>query len=239
MSEKEDARAFLDDLQQRLAKQPDLASPRELDRHIRETNADAKTVHARRHLRLPESAFLNQYVLPELFAAVTEYAGLEDDDARCALLNEYYPSMPGLSVTTPARTAKHPFTKVLGARPSDVYEDWSKGKRVQSCPDFALRAPFPHKIVFEGKYFAAKGTQARAEREIATDIYQAFFYRGLSSLPAKKKRAAWDYDYACLVAYDASRDGTLREAWRALPHKVRKSFWDDANLYVMILRGDE
>ena len=72
-----------------------------------------------------------------------------------------------------------------------------------------------------------------------TDIYQAFFYRGLPSLPAAKKRPDWNYDYACLMAYDASTLGTLSSAWRDLPLQTRRSFWEGANVYVMILRPEQ
>jgi hypothetical protein len=46
----------------------------------------------------------------------------------------------------------------------------------------------------------------------------------------------WGYDYACLMAYDASPTGTLTSAWTALDGRTRRSFWEGANLYVMILR---
>jgi hypothetical protein len=45
-------------------------------------------------------------------------------------------------------------------------------------------------------------------------------------------------EYSCLVAFDASPKGTLRAAWRALDAMVRKSFWDSANIYVIILGGE-
>jgi hypothetical protein len=73
---------------------------------------------------------------------------------------------------------------------------------------------------------------------LVSDIYQAFFYRGLPRVDATKRgHPEWDYDYACLLAYDASPDGTLVAAWEALDSSVRQSFWDGANIYVMILRG--
>jgi hypothetical protein len=95
---------------------------------------------------------------------------------------------------------------------------------------------FPHSIVFEGKYFA-NGSTGDASRELVSDIYQAFFYRGLPRVEASKRgHPKWDYDYACLLAYDASPNGTLLNAWDALPPSVKRCFWDGANIYVMILR---
>ena len=63
----------------------------------------------------------------------------------------------------------------------------------QSCPDFSLRDPFPHSILFEGKYFARDSLEF-AQRELVTNIYQAFFYRGLPRLAATKRHPEWNYD---------------------------------------------
>jgi hypothetical protein len=106
----------------------------------------------------------------------------------------------------------------------------------QSCPDFALRKPFAHSIVFEGKYFA-RGSKEYAARQLVADLYQAFFYRGLPSVEATKRgHPEWDYDYACLLAFDASPAGSLKDAWDSLGSSVKKSFWEGANIFVMIIR---
>jgi hypothetical protein len=80
---------------------------------IRQTVKHAKPLHAERHLRLPESAFLDTFVIPDLADAIRTGAGLTLQEAREALLNEYHPSMSDLSCGSPARRVKHPFTKVL------------------------------------------------------------------------------------------------------------------------------
>ena len=81
----------------------------------------------------------------------------------------------------------------------------------------SLREPCRHKIVFEGKYFS-NGSLTYAQKELVGDIYQAFFYRGLPFVPQTRRgRAKWDYDYSCLLAYDASPMGTLKAAWEAFP----------------------
>ncbi len=94
---------------------------------------------------------------------------------------------------------------MLSAKSREIYERWKNGKggspQIQSCPDFALREPCPHKVVFEAKYFS-KGSREFAERELVTNLYQAFFYRGLPKAGPKGARAGWDYDFACLLAYD-------------------------------------
>lgn len=210
-----------------------------MDVEIRAIVADAKSDPRKKHLRLPEAAFLNHFVLPALFAELTGSAGLSDDEAKDALLNEYHRSMPDISRRSPIHALRHPFKKMLGISAEAIYRQWMKPEKgdglTQSCPDFALRTPFPHSIVFEGKYFRS-GSRAYASKDLVADLYQAFFYRGLPKTETKKGRPGWDYDYACLLAFDASRDGTLRAAWDDLNLTVRRSFWEGANIYVMILR---
>jgi hypothetical protein len=231
------AHAFLEQVEREL--NASLPPPDEMERYIRETVKRAKANYSERHLRLPEAAFLNGYAIPKLAELIA--GKLSPNEVREALLNEYHPSMPWLSCASPARTLKHPFTKVLGASAETIYARWADSTNpsalVQSCPDFALRKPFQHAILFEGKYFAS-GSLQYAKRALVNDIYQAFFYRGLPFVEATKRgRAAWDYEYACLLAYDASREGTLKSAWEGLPERVRESFWNGANIYVMILGG--
>jgi hypothetical protein len=207
---------------------------------IRRIVAAAKANEQQRHLRLPESAFLNRFVVPVLHKYLQEQTGLTAIQAREALLNEYHRSMPEVSSRSPIRATRHPFTKILGANPETIYRQWKDPKRnyglTQSAPDFALQKPFPHSIVFEGKYFSS-GKPDFAARQLVTDLYQAFFYRGLPKVnPTKRGHPAWDYDYACLLAFDASPNGTLATAWNTLETKVKNSFWEGANIYVMILR---
>jgi len=216
---------------------PDASSMRS---DIRQIVAAAKADPQGKHLRTPESAFLNRYVLPVLHEHLQSAGGLTRAQARDALLNEYYRGMPQVSYRSPVRAKKHPFGKLLGSSADTVYRSWTNKDKnyglTQSCPDFALGSPFTHSIVFEGKYFAS-GSADYASRQLVTDLYQAVFYRGLPQVEASKRgHPKWDYDYACLLAYDASANGTLLTAWDTLPLSVRRSFWDGANIYVMILR---
>ena len=235
---KDQALEFLKELQKTL--NMELPGPADMESWIRSTVKAAKTDDKQKHLRLPEAAFLNGKALPVLFGLLKTHAGLSEERAQQALLNEYHQTTPDISRQSPIRWERHPFRKVLGASASDIYLGWTnpeKGRALtQSCPDFSLRDPFPHSILFEGKYFP-RGSLEFAQRQLVTDIYQAFFYRGLPRLAATKKRPEWNYDYACLMAYDASPKGTLAAAWTALHLQTRRSFWEGANVYVMILRG--
>lgn len=235
---KDQALEFLKELQKTLNVK--LPGPADMESWIRSTVKAAKTDDKQKHLRLPEAAFLNGNALPVLFGLLQTHAGLSEEQAQQALLNEYYRTTPDISRQSPIRWERHPFRKVLGASASDIYRGWTNPEKghalTQSCPDFSVRDPFPHSILFEGKYFP-RGSLDYAQRQLVTDIYQTFFYRGLPRLAATRKHPEWNYDYACLMAYDASPKGTLAAAWTALPLQTRRSFWEGANVYVMILRG--
>ena len=204
----------------------------------------SKSDNKQPHMRQPEDAFLYRYVFPIMFRHMKTVEGIGEEEARQSLLSEYYRNMPEFCRDTPARKERHPFSKLIGSKPAEIVAQW-KGENgpplKQSCPDFAFRNPFPFKVVFEGKYFG-DGGPARAQHELVTNIYQAFFYRGLPFVAARtsgqKVAPAWDYDFACLLAYDASRDGTLRDAWGGLSPDVKRGFWEGANVYVMVLRGN-
>jgi hypothetical protein len=234
---KDQALEFLEELEETLNK--NLPGPTYMEPLIRGTVAKAKTDDKQKHLRLPEAAFLNGQALPVLFNVLETHGGLSREQAQQALLSEYYRTTPDISRQSPIRWERHPFRKILGSSPSDIYRGWrnpEKGRALtQSCPDFSLRDPFPHSILFEGKYFS-RGSLEFAQRQLVTNIYQAFFYRGLPRLAATKRHPEWNYDYACLMAYDASPKGTLTSAWTALDPQTRRSFWEGANVYVMILR---
>ncbi len=235
---KDQALDFLKELEKTLNCK--LPGPVEMESRIRSTVTAAKNDDKQKHLRLPEAAFLNGQALPVLFELVKTFGGLSTELAQRALLNEYHRSMPDISRQSPIRWERHPFRKILDASASDIYRGWTNPEEghalTQSCPDFSLRDPFPHSILFEGKYFS-RGSLEFAQRQLVVNIYQAFFYCGLPRLAATKKHPEWKYDYACLMAYDASPTGALTSAWAALHPQTRRSFWAGANLYVMILRG--
>lgn len=193
---------------------------------------------AYKHLCSPEHAFNRALVVPTLHKFLVNVMSLSPDQAREALRAEGYKNFPTLSADTPARSVGHPFDKNLIAQPHTLYQKWARLTARQplttSCPDFSFTAPQP--IVFEAKYFAS-GSRYQAEKELAADAYQAFFYQSLPAVSAAAKRS-WDYAYSCLLAFDASPDEVLKQAWEDLPTDVRAGFWDGANVYIMILRGN-
>jgi len=74
-----------------------------------------------------------------------------------------------------------------------------------------------------------------AKLELVKSIYQCFYYRGQPKVPASDTHAEWDYDYACLVAYDASESGSLVKAWKCVDARVGTECWNASNIFVMVL----
>lgn len=237
--DKADAFKFLEDVKRAITETAPKGTA--MEREVQRTIKVARLDPAQKHLKLPEAAFLNSFVVPVLFKQIIQHSNLTIPQARHALLNEYHRCMPEFSAKSPVRAKKHAFKKIIGASPESIYNAWSDAScgwgLTQSCPDFAVTDPFPHRVVFEGKYFA-RGSKKYAERELVKDIYQAFFYRGLPQVAATKHHPEWNYDYACLLAFDASPEGSLKSAWDKLGEVVQGSFWDGANIYVMILGGE-
>ena len=238
IADKAAALQFLDGL--RLSLERRLPSPAKLRAEVREVMYSARDNATRPHMRRPEEAFLNHFVIPQLFNELQTQLGLEPKRAQTALLSENYRHMQTLSSGSPVRKDRHPFDKSLARNPEDVMSQWRNGKTSalrQSCPDFALRDPCPHSVVFEGKYFEI-GSVARAETELVSSIYQAFFYRALPKVERSHSHAAWNYQFSCLLACDASPEASFKRAWDSLPARVQKGFWEGANVYVMILRAE-
>lgn len=234
---KADALEFLRGLHARL--DATLPSPAEMDRQVTDLIELGSNDTRYRHLCSAEHAFTRGLALPRIYEELTGAFGLSAEDARKALLSEGWANFKEISSGTPARTVRHPFDKAMASDAWSIYQKWmkktSRSPLTQSCPDFALRSPAPHKVVFEAKYFTG-GSPRKAARDLVTALYQAFFYRALPSVGREQERA-WDYDYACLFAYDASTDGAFENAWEALDHDVKEGFWSGANVYVMVLRG--
>ena len=131
------------------------------------------------------------------------------------------------------------FGKNLGLGVDKIIQTWTKPPGAlplnQAYPDFCLRSPFPFKITFDAKYFF-QNSESAANKALVEGAYEAMFYRGLPSVAARNTHEpSWDYDYGCLLAYDASDDGILESVWRSV--RCKGAFWDGANIFVMIVRG--
>jgi hypothetical protein len=232
---KEEARQFLDRVQKALA--AILPDASELRRAVRAEIASAKK-ESKKYVYGPESAFLHTYFIPRFFDLIQTDGQISKSDARHSFLCEGYANISDCASGSPIRTQGHPFTKLLSATAAEVARTWQekdKNPLAQACPDFAVRAPFPYNIVFEAKYFE-HGSFEKASRDLVAGIYEAFFYRALPYVPPKKGGPAWDYDFACLIACDASSNGSLSAAWDSFSATVKNGLWEGGNVYVMLVR---
>ena len=79
-------------------------------------------------------AFLNRFVIPHLHEFLAKRLG--HDDARAALLSESFRGLPDYASGTPARSKRHPFSKVIGIQPAAVIQQWRQAPAnalVRSC----------------------------------------------------------------------------------------------------------
>jgi hypothetical protein len=235
VTQKDEAYQFLKEMQKHL--NANLPSPQQMRKEVRDIVANSKNDEEKNHLKYPEAAFTNHFLIPQIFDVVSGRVG--KSKAQQCMLSEYrIMRKVYCGQTSPQRQVNHPFSKGIADRPQAIMDRWKGEQTIQSAPDLALRNPFPFNIVFEIKYFD-HGGPGRAVTELVTDLYQAFFYRGLPYVPPKKRNPSWDYDYACLLACDASPNGTLHQSWESLPKKVKRGFWEGASVYAMILRSCE
>jgi len=188
---------------------------------------------ARKYTR--EGPFFKEQVVPSVHSFLRAQ-GYSREQARESLLAEgcQDPQISDLVCGTPSSKTGYPFTKGLSkALRNAKVKWWEDGKGLHpSCPDIAILNPY--KIVFEGKLFRHGGL-ARAKTEIVHDVYECAFYRGLPTLFHGGHDLSSNYDYACLLAFDATQDQALICAWKLVDKDVKDSIWKDLGVHVMIL----
>lgn len=223
---REETRIFLEGLRDCLnEKWP----PDEVKKKMEEYEGGAKSKNPKLRNVPHETLFLSKIVVPTIHGYLKSNSPmLSKEDACKALLAEGYRSFKDVASGSPMSADRYPFTKQFSAGDT-LFKSWwdstKKSRVCNACPDFALRFPCPYKVVGEVKYFRERGAEA-ARKELVRSIYQCFFYRGLPS---------WDYDYACLLAYDASGNESLANAWKGVCSDVKDACWKAANIFVMIL----
>jgi hypothetical protein len=178
-----------------------------------------------------ENLFLYHHALPIIFDHLITREETSPNEARASLRGEYHAKFPGLLSGNAYRAQGHPFGKDLRKSPAEIASSWrtrATGLPInQAFPDLCITSPSPHRVVFDAKLLR-QDSVAAAEEALVMGVYETMFYRGL---PAK----GWGYDYGCLLAYDASVDGVLQKAWNAVA--VKRLFWEDAQVFVMAVRG--
>jgi hypothetical protein len=230
MGEREDAHEFLCGLREHLASKIDSARVSQWMEKIKSNRPTGKDVPY-------EGLFTDEFVLPHVSEYLCQRVG--SAKASIALLAESSAAkQAGIAFHSPASCQKHLFTKEIGVSLDKIIEQWwAESKKLpvsQSCPDWAFRSPCPYTVVFEGKFFR-NGSVAGAKAELVKSIYQCFYYRAQPRIDGIGTSPGWDYDYACLFAYDASKSGVLTEAWDAIP-QMQDECWNAANIFVMVCR---
>jgi hypothetical protein len=174
-------------------------------------------------------AFYN-FAAAHIFELGKVTAKLDDDEMRQAFHCEYYKKFPEFSGGNSFRRNGHLFSKNRDDDASKIMERWSKAGTLppnQAYPEAGLSSPFPFKIVFEAKLFTDESSGA-AQKALVNGAYETAFYRGLPPSDG------WDYDFGCLIAFDASDGAHLNHVWNSVAHK--HLFWDDASVFIMIVR---
>ena len=234
---RKDARHFFEGLERHLNQS--IPPPAKLRRQVEDISRRARASSDKRERRntYHEGAFLSTHVFGPVHEFVAGWSGMGEEKARQALLVEGYKHYANIASGTPRRWLEHPFEKRHDEAASSIMARWKSGRLVgDSCPDMALRDPFPYKTVFECKFFR-DGDVGAGESALVEGVQEVFFYLGLAKLPERASHAAWDYDFACFLAGDASDQGGLHRAWQKVSRTVESCIWDSANIYVMILRG--
>jgi hypothetical protein len=170
--------------------------------------------------------------IPQIFELAKTEAALTDAEMRKALRCVYYEKFPEFSASNVFKKSGYPFTKKWELSTNEVMRSWQKPQSStvpanQAWPEAGLVAPFPWGILFEAKYFEEESLSA-AESSLVSGVYETAFYRGL---PPDDD---WSYDFGCLLAYDVSEKGHLKQAWESVVDK--RLFWEYGHLFVMIVR---
>lgn len=221
---------FLKRLQIRLS--DELPTGGELSKQVRENQRNSS-----KKFNQPENAFIYGDVLPILHSLILEAVNGNIEAARQSLLSESWKAVSKISSGSPKRLIPYPFKKALGSNAKDIVKLWQSPSGVVSSlwPDFATRPPLPYKIVFEGKYSDGNVSESKAMEILASNIYQGFFYRGLPETKGEGDNGDYHYDYACVLIGDGTPNRILTKVWDSLDPKVKSSFWDGANIFVLII----
>ena len=235
MVEKADAKKFFIRLENYLnTNLPDTSS-------VNEEIAAGKDEYRRTHKGSAldfEARFFKRHVVPRVHKFLIQ-DGLDSATAKQSLLAEGYLGLTDYASGTPASKKIYPYKKTLAATLKNAREKWwGEEEEVlsESCPDLALRLPSGLNIVFEGKVFRTGGAEA-AKSAIVAGIHECFFYRALPTLMNCKGPTPGSYEYACFLAYDASRDHAFLRVWQDINPKVSHSCWEGLNIDVMIVRA--
>ncbi len=194
---------------------------------------------AAKGLPLGETPFLHTYVVEHIHDFLVKESGYTTAAAKNALLAEGASHLRKFVSDTPQSKGRYPFKKSVIASLEDARQEWWReqhGGVYVACPDIALRSPCEHRIVFEGKLIRGS-TEVAARKALAEGVFESAFYRGLPTLLRGRDGEADSYEFACLLAYDASEGAELWNAWKKVSDDVRESTSKELFTRVMIIRA--
>jgi hypothetical protein len=222
------AKEFLEGLKQHLNR---VIQPEDVNWWILGKKASAQKGKAVQY----EGLFVTECVLWAVYSYLTKTLRSPDGACKSFLAESVEAKKRGWTSDSPRSANKFPFTKEFGVDSKDVAQAWwgDSDATSPSCPDWALRAPCPHRVVFEAKLYRDGGPDPRTE--LVNSVYQCFYYRAHPETEETKTHPAWRYDYACLFAYDVSEKHALVHAWNDLRKEVKDACWDSANIFVIVL----
>ena len=185
-----------------------------------------------------ENRFVKKFILPKVSSYLQLVLGAPEKACKAFLTEAESPKKEKIASGSPASQNRHLFTKLLGVTSASVVKLWwdkrQKFPMAQSCPDWAFREPCPYKVVFEAKLFRDGGIE-KAKTQLVQGVYQCMFYRGQPAAPRTATHTEWDYEFACLMAYDVSEQQSLVKAWDSVREEVSEGCWDSANIFVLVL----
>jgi hypothetical protein len=230
---KDGAFKFLLGLGETLAER--LPSPVAIKQQMLDLSQPGNSIH-----QIRENRFLYHFAIRHISAQMQTVTGIGQAEARKALLCEYHAKASDIASGNAFRRSGYPFGKAVGLDVEQTMQGWTAENKSaypfnQAYPDLGIRSPFPYKIVFDAKYFD-NNSSASAEKALVEGVYEAAHYRSLPKVTSRSTSdPGWDYEFGCLLAYDASDAGVLETAWTSV--RKKSAFWEGGNIFVMIIRG--
>ncbi len=117
VTQKNEAYQFMKGLEKHLNE--NLPSPQQMRKEVRDLVAASRKDNKHKHLKNPESAFTNHFLIPRIFDFVSERVG--KSEAQQCMLSEYlFMRKDYTGDASPQRQARHPFSKGIADKPQTI-----------------------------------------------------------------------------------------------------------------------
>jgi hypothetical protein len=195
-----------------------------------------RTCPSERHkVACKENVFGYFVAIPAFHRVLSEWFGGDPGRAISSLKGEYHKKFPEFLSGNPFEESGRLFPKDLGAKPNKVYENWirrsSRYPLFQAYPDLAIVEPFPTSVVIDFKYYS--GTEGNSEPAAIAALVQSIYEIEHYTYATDKDDGRLRYRFGCLLAYDATPEKSLLQAYEAIPKANR--FPNVGRTFVQIL----